>query len=144
MSINDVKEEIDIHIKRIDAILPEIKSWLPLCIESFNNTEIVKTIDSFIYRFIKVQDKMGEKLFPIVLEKLQEYKPNMPFIDILNKMERLELISSSNNWIEFRKLRNTLTHDYPDNTEELLEAIIKSIDVYEEMIKIYDNLVKND
>lgn len=63
MSIKDIKEELDLHIKRIEAILPEIKDALPLNEKSFDNIEIVKTIDSFIYRFTKLQDKIGEKLF---------------------------------------------------------------------------------
>jgi len=85
---------------------------------------------------------MGEKLFPVVLQILQEYKPSMPFIDILNKMERLELIRSADEWIEYRKLRNTLTHDYPDNREEIIEAITMAIEVYKSMIEIYRNLLE--
>lgn len=65
----------------------------------------------------------------------------MPFIDILNKLERIELINSSSDWIDYRNLRNTLTHDYPDNTTEIIEAIEKAISVYDEMIKIYNKLL---
>lgn len=140
MSIKDIKEEIDIHIGRIDAILPDIKNWLPLNKNSFENTNIVKTIDSFIYRFIKIQDKMGDKLFPAVLDLLQEYNLNMPLIDVLNKLERLELINSTDEWIEYRKLRNSLTHDYPDNENEIIEAVNLAIDVYSKMLAIYNKL----
>ncbi len=141
MNIKDIQAEIELHIKRIDAILPEILEWLPLDNTSFEKIEIVKTIDSFIYRFIKIQDKMGDKLFPTVLEILQEYNTNMPLIDVLNKLERLELINSTDEWIEFRKLRNTLTHEYPDNENEIIEAINLAIDVYKKMISIYNKLI---
>lgn len=67
LQLIDIKLEIDRHIKRIEAILPDIQKWLPLQTEDLDNTEIVKTIDSFIYRFTKIQDRMGEKLFPAVL-----------------------------------------------------------------------------
>ncbi len=142
MKIEDIKEEIDLHIKRLDALLPEIESWLPLNSKDFENTEIVKTIDSFIYRFIKIQDKMGEKLFPAILQILQEYKQNMPLIDILNKLEKLELIYSTDEWIDFRKLRNSLTHDYPNNEDEIIEAINLAIDVYKKMLKIYLKIIE--
>lgn len=142
MNLNDIKEELDIHIKRINSILPEIEASLPLTKDSFDDIEIVKSIDSFIFRLAKVQDKMGEKLFPLILQKLEEYKPKMPLIDILNKLEQLELISSANDWIEYRKLRNLLTHEYPDNTKEMIEAIEKALTVYKEMIKIFERLLK--
>lgn len=141
MNIKDIQDEIDIHIRRIDAILPDIKSWLPLNSNSFENIDIVKTIDSFIYRFSKLQDKMGDKLFPAILQLLQEYKTNMPLIDVLNKLERLELINSTDEWIDFRKLRNNLTHDYPDNENEIIEAVNLAIDVYYKMIDIYKKLI---
>jgi len=135
-------EEINLQIKRIDAILPDIESWLPFKREYLEDTEKIKTIDSFIYRFIKVQDKMGDKLFPAVLQLLEEYKQNMPFIDVLNKLERLELIQSSDEWIEFRNLRNNLTHDYPDNEEEIIDTINLSIDIYKKMIEIYTDMAR--
>ena len=73
LQLIDIKWEIDRHIKRIEAILPDIQNWLPLQKEDLDDTEKVKTIDSFIYRFTKIQDKMGEKLFPAVLKEFQEY-----------------------------------------------------------------------
>lgn len=142
MNAKFIIDEINLHIKRIDAILPDILTWIPFKRKDLENTERIKTIDSFIYRFIKIQDKMGDKLFPAVLQLLQEYKQNMPFIDVLNKLERLELIESSNEWIDFRNLRNSLTHDYPDNEEEIIDAINLSIVVYKKMTEIYTGMVK--
>ena len=141
MKINDVQKEIDLHIKRVNAILPEIESLFPLKTKDFENINILKSIDSFIYRFIKIQDKMGDKLFPAVLESLQEYKYNMPFIDILNKLEKLELLPSADEWIDFRNLRNTLTHEYPDNEDEIIEAIKLAVVVYNKMITIYSEMI---
>ncbi len=141
MKINDVQKEIDLHIKRVNAILSEIESLFPLKTKDFENINILKSIDSFIYRFIKIQDKMGDKLFPAVLESLQEYKYNMPFIDILNKLEKLELLPSADEWIDFRNLRNTLTHEYPDNEDEIIEAIKLAVVVYKKMITIYSEMI---
>ncbi|RKZ54032.1 MAG: hypothetical protein DRR08_26825 [Candidatus Parabeggiatoa sp. nov. 2] len=55
LQLTEIKLEIDRQFKRIDAILPDIQNWLPLQKEDLDNTEIVKTIDSFIYRFTKMQ-----------------------------------------------------------------------------------------
>ncbi len=40
-------------------------------------------------------------------------------------------------WIDFRKLRNNLTHDYPNNEAEIIEAINLSITTYFKMKDIY-------
>ena len=63
-------------------------------------------------------------------------------IDVLNRLEKLELLESSDSWIEYRKLRNTLTHEYPDNEDEIIEAIDLSIKAYEEMKKIYFRMLE--
>ena len=142
MTLEHVKKELNIHFSRLDMILPELISYLPFSEQDFNDIEKIKTIDSFIYRFTKVQDRMGEKFFPLILTELYEYKSNMAFIDVLNRLEKLELLESSDAWIEYRKLRNTLTHEYPDNEDEIIEAINLSIEVYEKMKTIYAHMLE--
>jgi len=142
ITIQQIKDELDIHFKRVDAILPEMKSYLPFKNDDFDNIEKIKTIDSFIYRFSKIQDKMGDKFFPAILRELQEYKNNMALIDILNRLEKLELLKNSNDWIDYRKLRNSLTHEYSNNTDEIIEAINLSINVYKDMKNIYIKMLK--
>ena len=143
MNIYDVFEELDIHFKQIDAIIPQINKLIPLSKDDFDNTEIVKTLDSFIYRFIKIQDKMGDKLFPEFLKILQEYNPNMSLLDMLNDLERFEIINRTENWIDYRKLRNNLTHEYPGNETEIIESINLALNVYEEMKKIYHKILQD-
>ena len=137
ITINQIKDELDIHFKRIDMILPEVKSYLPFENDDFEDIEKIKAIDSFIYRFTKIQDKMGDKFFPAILRELQEYKNSMALIDILHRLEKLELLENSDDWIDYRKLRNALTHEYPNSSDDVLEAINISIEVYEKMKKIY-------
>lgn len=143
MNIHDIFEELNIHFKRIDALIPQINLFLPLKEDDFENTEIVKTLDSFIYRFIKIQDKMGEKLFPEYLNVLQEYKPNMPLIDMLNTLERIEVINSTEDWIDYRKLRNNLTHEYPGNEKEIIDSLNSALYAYGKIKNIYMNIVKD-
>jgi hypothetical protein len=46
----------------------------------------IEHIDQFLFRFAKLQDAMGEKLFLLILEFLKEENTrNKPFIDILNR-----------------------------------------------------------
>ncbi|SFV61169.1 hypothetical protein MNB_SV-9-1431 [hydrothermal vent metagenome] len=141
ITIQQIKDELDIHFKRIDMILPEVKSYLPFENDDFEDIEKIKAIDSFIYRFTKIQDKMGDKFFPAILRELEEYKNSMALIDVLHKLERLELLENSDDWIDYRRLRNSLTHEYPNNSEEVLEAINLSIEVYQKIKIIYTNML---
>jgi hypothetical protein len=56
---------------------------------------------------------MGGRLFKQLLESLEEDISAFPFIDILNMMERLNLIDSAQEWISLRQTRNTVTNEYP-------------------------------
>ena len=80
---------------------------------------------------------MGEKLFPAVLQALLEYEDSMPFIDILNRLEKLELLPSADEWVDFRNLRNTLTHEYPDNQDEIIQAVDLAVDAYKKMLTVF-------
>ncbi len=142
MTLSQVSEELEIHFKRIDALLPELQGYIPFKKSDFEDIEKIKTIDSFIYRFTKIQDRMGEKFFPLVLAELYEYKRTMALIDVLHRLEKLELLSSSDKWIEYRKLRNVLTHEYPDNEDEIIEAINVSIEAFIDMKSIYYTMLE--
>ena len=84
----------------------------------------ITDIDQFLYRFGKLQDTVGEKLFPAILMFLREEKiRSKSFIDILNRLEKLEILDSKDDWLELRKIRDDLSHDYDDNPEEMASAI---------------------
>jgi len=136
MSIVDIYKVLDLHISRADKAAEEI-SRIQLSTNAFDNFETVKTFDTFIYRFSKIQDYMGEKLFPATLDILGDYKYSMSFKDILNKLERLELIQSVQQWMSFREIRNTLTNEYPDNEDEIIEGITLAVNAYAEIKNIY-------
>lgn len=138
--IRDIIEKINLHKKRLTLALKEIKEWEVLDSEIFENFEKIKTIDTFIYRFIKLQDMMGEKLFKLTLNEIGEYKDNMSLLDILDKLEKLELINDANDWMMYRKLRNQLTHEYPNNEDDVIEGIKIAIDFYAEMEIILNNI----
>lgn len=51
----------------------------------------------------------------------------MSLLDILDKLEKFEVIDESIKWMEYRKLRNKLTHEYPNNEQDIIDGIILSI-----------------
>jgi asparagine synthetase B (glutamine-hydrolysing) len=50
----------------------------------------------------------------------------MSFRDILSKLEKLEIIESSEEWSEVREIRNDISHEYPDDHEKMADALNKS------------------
>ncbi len=143
-----IQENIQIaklHLDRLKKASQEIREKNLLknfCIEDF---ETVKVIDTFIFRFIKLQDYLGQKLFRRFLEEIGELYENMSFIDILDKLEKLGIISLSEEWIEIRRLRNKLTHEYPDEIEEIKEEIkiaMDKIPILEKTIENLENYLK--
>ena len=79
-------------------------------------------LDQFLFRFIRLQDTMGENLFKNTLLSLEENISGQSFIDILNRLEQLELLNKTE-WINLRTLRNKATHEYPDMNTEIAAAI---------------------
>lgn len=139
MTLSEACKGLELHFTRASQAAEEIKK-LDIDTVSFESFEVVKTIDTFVYRFLKVQDYMGQKLFPIFLDELSEYDPSMPFRDVLNRLERLQILSSAHDWLRYREIRNTLTHDYPDNQEDIREGIKLALNAFEDIRKIFEKI----
>ncbi len=138
--IEDILNKIELHQKRAQAAINEIKEWKSLDSAIFKDFEKVKMIDSFIYRFTKIQDLMGNKLFKLFLDLLGEYEDTMSLLDVLDKLEKFGIIDNSDQWMEYRNLRNILTYEYPDCEEEIIEGIQKAMVAFEEIEKILDTI----
>ena len=138
--MQEILEKIHLHLKRAKSAMNELREWNRIDSEVFEDFEKIKTIDTFIYRFIKLQDMMGEKLFRIFLDEIGEYRDNMSLLDILDKLEKLEIIENGEDWMSYRKLRNKLTHEYPSNEDEIIEGIKLSIEVFGEIEKVLANI----
>ena len=90
-------------------------------------------LDSLSYRFLKIQSIIGEKLFKEVLEEIGISTLNKSFVEILSEIER-EKIVDIEEWKSLRVIRNSLSHDYPEEIAEITEAIneiLEKIDLFE-------------
>ena len=125
--IRDVIRITKIHLERLTRTADEIIKMGELDQVDLEDFENIKTIDTFIFRLMKLQDYMGNKLFKTFLIETGDYREDMSFIDILDKLEKLKILDSAENWIRLRKLRNKLAHEYPDELEEILEDIREAL-----------------
>lgn len=139
--ISETFQTLDLHIKRAKQAYAEVVCFAgDLNTQSLDDFDKVKVIDSFIFRFIKIQDLMGNKLFREVLVALAEYNSSMSLLDVLDRLEKLELLPDASQWIDYRNLRNILTHEYPDNRDELIEGVQLALQVFQKMLAIQENM----
>lgn len=69
-------------------------------------------------RFMKLQDVLGERVLPALLEAtLDPLPPEAPFAQKLQRLERLGGIPSAASWRLLREARNSLAHEYPEHPE---------------------------
>jgi hypothetical protein len=80
--------------------------------------ETRRTLDQFAYRYTRLQDDMGARLFPAALRAMGEDIAPMSVLDRLARLEQLAWLPSADQWLELRRIRNEFTHDYPELPEE--------------------------
>ncbi len=119
--INECKK----HALRMNSAYEKMQPCLPITPErvfKLSNDE-VEHIDQFIFRFSKLQDSIGQKLFKVVLSELGEDVSNKPLIDLFNRLEQLEIISDYDEWKELKNLRNDIAHEYEEDETEAAEKL---------------------
>ncbi|WP_297092272.1 hypothetical protein [uncultured Draconibacterium sp.] len=114
-----------IHSERMLFAEEKLKKHFPLSKATYLQLqpEELSFFDQLIFRFSKLQDSMGSRLFPALLLNLGENVKGIPFIDLLNKLEELEIINSADDWLLLRETRNIVTHEYPFVTEEVIQGL---------------------
>ncbi len=134
--------ECDKHIQRIEEAYEDLKDCIPLNAKSYINLdkEYVQAIDQYIFRFSKLQDTIGDKIFRLVFSFYGENYLSLPFLDILNKLEKLGYISNTKEWINLREIRNNIAHQYDDVPEEMSQAINTIVINKDVIFAIYKNL----
>ncbi len=68
-----------------------------------------------------MQDTLGDKLLPVWLKLLGE--PLGAVVDNLDKAEKLGILTSADDWLEYRQLRNQMVHEYIEDMTILAQAL---------------------
>lgn len=85
------------------------------------NVELAERVEAFVGRFGRLQDTVGDKLLPLLLAALGEQTSSA--IDNLDRAERLGFLSSADEWIVMRSLRNQMVHEYVEDPVVLASAL---------------------
>ena len=93
-------------------------------------------LDAFVARFGRMQDTLGDRLIPELRRQLLETPGSA--LDNLNRMEALGLLSSVDEWIEARNLRNRMIHEYMRDPEEFVQALNRARDLIPVLVNTYN------
>ncbi len=99
---------------------------------------LAERVEAFSSRFSRLQDNIGDKLLPLWLSLVGEKRSS--FIDNLNKAEKLELLSSAEQWMLLRQLRNKMVHEYIEDAKILADALNTAFENIEFVKQFYCNL----
>lgn len=141
-----MSEMIQSYLEQIDTLFRaadidyQILYESPIDITLFEEYDRQRIVNSFLFNFIKLQDKIGAKLFRKVLAELRELEDPMSMRDMLDRFEQLQIIDSVETWDRLREIRNAITHEYPMNLEERIENIRYALQSYNDLKKIYRNI----
>lgn len=106
--------------------------------DDYANTRI---LNSFLFNFSKLQDKIGAKLFKKVLYETKEIDTtDQAMLDILHILEQKEILSEMAEWEQLREIRNILAHEYPFDLSERLENISVAMEGFVDLKRIYHKL----
>ena len=123
--VKGILTECELHQKRIHYALAKLKQFMPLTIDGYKclSDEQIEALDQFLFRFAKLQDTIGQRLFPCILELQEEPVKNQSFLDVLNRLEQLTVIESKEQWLVLRNMRNKLAHEYEDDPQGMTDAL---------------------
>lgn len=109
------------HLNRTTKRLFEESFTLEKARKIGEDDDLSERVEAFVSRFSRLQDTLGDKLIPLILDALGEHQAAA--IDNLDKAERFGWISSADEWYAIRRLRNQMVHDYMEDLNILTSAI---------------------
>lgn len=82
---------------------------------------MAERVEAFVGRFSRLQDSLGDKLLPLLLNCLAERIGAV--LDNLDRAEKLGLVPSAEDWMTMRNLRNQMVHEYIEDPLILANAL---------------------
>ena len=137
-----LKQNWELLSKSLETLKRSVEKAKSFDRKSNYSFEEMETFDSLTSKFSRTSDIFTQKLLRSAWQLLHE--ETMPFIDLANKAEKIELISSSDKIIEIKDMRNQITHEYvPEAIQELIPDVIMLSADLEDNIYTAGKFLKN-
>ena len=129
--------EADRHVAALDQARAEWRALpAPTWQDIEQDVQLRRLTDQILFRFMKLQDALGERLIPATLSELREPFEDWPMRDRLDRLERLGYLDVEL-WLRWREVRNRLAHEYPDAPEMRHAALLSAIAAAGELTDSY-------
>jgi len=127
------------HIERLETAQRTLSKLYPLDQKKLDNLspEEMDKLDVLAFRFAKLQDLLGSKIFREYLSILKFPIEGKNFLALLKELDK-ERIVDIDVWSEFRAVRNNISHDYPYDNSEKIDAInylIENVNYLTELVR---------
>lgn len=104
-----------------------------------DDPQLLRLLDQIQSRFTKLQDHLGNRLFPALLEALAE-ESRVSMLDRLDQLEKLGYLEGSDTWLALRATRNRLAHDYPSSPDELAAEVDVAVESARTLVDLWSSL----
>jgi len=131
-------EIADRHSNILAGALHDLTQEEPLSADRLiqADPQLIRLLDQIQSRFTKLQDHLGNRLFPALLDALAEDVP-LSMIDRLDRLEKLGYLESSDTWFALRATRNRLAHDYPTSPDELAAEVDNAVGAARTLVALW-------
>lgn len=143
LRLKQVLETCDTHAAALQEALTDIRQeqdWSAEKLASLDK-QARRLLDQFAFRYTRLQDDMGQKLFPAILAALGEEVASLSMLDRMNRLEQLGCLPSAESWQMLRLIRNEFAHDYPETTIERSARLQMATRAAEEVLGVFARLV---
>ena len=132
------------HIYRIEKAYNKIKDVFPISATKYEllNDDDIEAIDQYLFRFAKLQDTLGQRIFKTIVSEYVDNIDLLSFIDILNYLEKIGILENANLWMKLRGIRNEISHQYDDDSEEMSQSLNSIIAQKDVIIEVYNKIKK--
>ena len=137
--INECKK----HKLRIEKSYAKVKDIFPLSAQRYEklSDNEIEAIDQYLFRFAKLQDTLGIRLFKMIVSEYVDNVNELTFLDILNHLEKIDILEDVNVWKRLRDIRNDISHQYDDEPQEMAEALNNIFAYKDELLEIFEKIV---
>jgi len=125
----------DYHVLIENLLL--VKDFYQADIFNTLETQEKAILDAYLKRFSSLQDFLGAKIFPLLIEISGIGSSKMS--EVLYHVEKEGIIDDLSKWIGLREMRNELEHDYPDDLNKALRDLKSCINSFKVIKNYYLN-----
>ena len=139
-----ITAQCETHAHRMLWAKHALQAVLPLNVDRLHGLDDaqVAIVDQFVGRFAKLQDAMGAKLLPMILELTKEQGDLDAYLDKLNRLEKIGALPSVDEWLELREMRNAFAHDYPEDSEMQAAILNRAFSASDRLVEILQHAMK--